>query len=62
MTSMNDVLPAIAGLFARVTGFDATGAKLFDPSLPSTVNTLKYMGPGYGYWIKMNQGSSITFP
>ncbi|MBN2373301.1 hypothetical protein JXL19_05915, partial [bacterium] len=49
-------LVSISGKYQRVTSFDTCdGAKLWDKDLPDFVNTLDYMGPKYGYWIKMNE-------
>jgi PKD repeat protein len=58
-------LASISGKYRRITSFDACkGAMIFDTTLPSFINTLRYMGPKYGYWIKVeNQGGGeLIFP
>jgi len=61
MTSIGDIWASIAGNYVRVTSFDGQGAHLWNPSLPVT-RTLRYLGPGYGYWIKMNAPGMLTYP
>jgi hypothetical protein len=51
--SIGAVWGAIAGKFDRLVMYDAAGAKLFVPALPAQFNTMKYIAPGYGYWIKV---------
>lgn len=53
-------LASISGKYLRVTGFDCGGAKLYDTSVPSYACTLKYLAPGYGYWVKMTQEGVLT--
>jgi len=59
--SLKDVLSSIQGKYSLVRNTDANGAQTFDPNVPAFFNTLKYMGPGYGYWIKMNVSEPIDF-
>jgi len=61
VSSISEVLSSINGYYTVVRGFDVTGAKTFDPLLPQ-FSTLHYFGPGYGYWIKMNQSASFRWP
>jgi len=32
-------------------------AKTIDSTVPARFHTLKFMGPGYGYWVKLNEGT-----
>jgi len=61
LASIGDIWGSIAGKYVRVTSFDGVGAHLWNPSLPQT-RTLRYLGPGYGYWIKMNAPGTLTYP
>ncbi len=61
LDSIGEIWGAIAGNYVRVTSFDGQGAHLWNPSLPQT-RTLRYLGPGYGYWIKMNAPRTLTYP
>lgn len=47
--------PNIAGDWQRIISFDENGAHLMDKDLPESINTLRYLSLGYGYWIKMNK-------
>ncbi len=58
---IGEIWSSIAGSYVRVTSFDGVGAHLWNPSLPQT-RTLKYLGPGYGYWIKMNAPATLSYP
>lgn len=57
--TMNEVLSSISGKYTLVRGFDQNGAQTYDPSLPDHLNTLKYLGGGYGIWIKMNEAAIL---
>jgi|GEM_PF-1746394 len=54
VASVGDAFPlkSVDGRYYRVIGSDATGAKFWNPALPS-ISTLAYLAPGYGYWVKM---------
>ena len=38
------------------------GGKLYDPALPSFINTLKVMAPGLGYWVKVEGATPLNYP
>ncbi len=60
---VNSMLDSIKGKYQRVSAFDTcNGGMLFDISVPLKVNTIHYMGPGYGYWIKMNEPGLLSYP
>jgi hypothetical protein len=61
LASIGDTWASIAGSYVRVTSFDGQGAHVWNPSLPG-FSTLKYIGPGYGYWIKAIVPVSLTYP
>jgi hypothetical protein len=52
-----DVFCSIADQYLIVRGFDETGAKSFNPLNP-LFSDMKYVGPGYGYWVKVNDGAT----
>lgn len=54
-------LDSIAGGFRAVLGFDAGGLSYY-PDLPPEMNTLQQMRPGLGYWVRMNQAGTLTYP
>ena len=41
-----------------MTGFD-NGAKVFDPNIPSFLNTLSKVTDGFGYWVRVNQADVL---
>ena len=53
--NIGDVFSSIDGQYSYVKGFDATGAKSYNLSPWSD---MQYVGPGYGYWIKVNEGET----
>jgi len=50
-----EFFPSIAEAYTYVRSFDQYGAKSFNLSPWSD---LKYVGPGYGYWIKVKEGAN----
>jgi len=59
--TMVDLWDAMQTAAVRFQSFDGTGAKILNPSLPQ-FSTLKYMGPGYGYWIKTVGSTGLKYP
>lgn len=59
--SISDELSSIIDSIELVRGFDADGAKTFDPDIPDNLNTLHSFEAGKGYWIKLNQDQLIDF-
>ncbi|HQT97074.1 MAG: hypothetical protein B7Z62_04530 [Deltaproteobacteria bacterium 37-65-8] len=59
VSPMGQVWTSIAGSYDRVVTSDVTGNHLYLPGLPSQI---KYLGPGYGYWIKMKNSAGLTYP
>ncbi|MCM8769925.1 MAG: chitobiase/beta-hexosaminidase C-terminal domain-containing protein, partial [Candidatus Omnitrophica bacterium] len=59
VNSISEVLTSIAGKYVMVRGFDAGGATTYDPSVNPVFNTLHYLAPGYGYWIKMSEPATL---
>ncbi|CAN2047822.1 exported hypothetical protein [Candidatus Magnetomoraceae bacterium gMMP-1] len=55
ISGIGDAFSSIDSKYSYVRGFDATGAKSYNLSPWSD---MKYVGPGYGYWIKVNAGES----
>jgi Tol biopolymer transport system component/formylglycine-generating enzyme required for sulfatase activity len=72
--SARHAVSSVQGRITQVTGFETTrlnpnpgsgpGAKLYSPSKPAFVSTMKYMVPGLGYWIKLAAGAvdSLVYP
>jgi bacillopeptidase F (M6 metalloprotease family) len=52
---------AIAGDYGIVWSFDAEGSHIFDPALPAGVNTMTYLGPGYGFWLRMKAPGDLSY-
>jgi len=50
-----DIFTSINGQYSYVRGFDETGAKSYNLT---PFSDMKYTGPGYGYWIKVNVGET----
>ncbi|CAN2050451.1 hypothetical protein GMMP1_950001 [Candidatus Magnetomoraceae bacterium gMMP-1] len=48
-----EAFSSIDGRYSYIRGFDETGAKSYNLSPWSD---MRYVGPGYGYWIKINSG------
>lgn len=64
-TMIERVFPCIIDKYRRIVSFDTcSGAMLYDVALPSFINTLYYIGPKYGYWIKIQDpaGARLCFP
>jgi len=60
-----DVFAALidAGNLVVVTGYGASGANFYDPSVPDFLNTLTSLDNGFGYWVKVNSAvSGFTYP
>jgi hypothetical protein len=56
VTSTATVMSSVANSITVVWGYDATTNtwQLYDPAMPSSLNTLTNMVPGEGYWIYAN--------
>ena len=61
INSLKEVFLSIDGKYSSVRNYDANGSTTFDPRVPSFVNDLHYIGPGYGYWIKINESSNFSY-
>ncbi|KPA12214.1 conserved hypothetical protein, secreted [Candidatus Magnetomorum sp. HK-1] len=53
MDSVADFFQSIDGKYSYIRGFDKDGAKTYNGTLFSD---MYYVGPGYGYWIKIKDG------
>jgi hypothetical protein len=58
--SRGALLPSVAGKYDVLRSFD-TVAHTYDPLLPPSVNDLDYVGPGYGYWLRMREGAPLSY-
>ena len=52
---MSEAFQSISGQYSYVRGMDASGAKSYNLT---DFSDMRYVGPGYGYWIKVNQGKN----
>jgi uncharacterized repeat protein (TIGR02543 family) len=55
------LLPDLIGRYDVMRSFDATGAHTLDPTLPDFLSDLDYVGPGYGYWLKMRMPTLLSY-
>ena len=55
--SIPDIFNSINGQFSHIRGFDEKGAKSYSINIPD-MGDLKYVGPGYAYWIKVTPDSN----
>ena len=61
VSSLPDIFSAIAGKYSAIIKHDMNGAGIFDPLLPEYLNSLNYVSPGYGYWIKMTEPAYLHY-
>ncbi|MEI6154381.1 MAG: hypothetical protein WCQ90_09880, partial [Deltaproteobacteria bacterium] len=59
LTDMGSVFTSITGKYSIIRSFD-TGFHTYDPLL-SGFNDLRYAGPGYGMWIRMNTVGTLSY-
>ena len=59
---VQDIVTSVASKLLQVRSFDEIGAHTYDPSISDIFNDLTYMGPGYGYWIKLNDAGILSYP
>ena len=57
-------LSSIAGKWDRLFGYDAFDSEdpweIFDPVVPAWANDLRMMQPGRGYWLLVNEATTLT--
>ncbi|MBI5017196.1 MAG: hypothetical protein HZB55_17155 [Deltaproteobacteria bacterium] len=58
---ISDILQSVVDKLIVVRSFDAGGAHSYNPTLPDYLSDLTYMGPGYGYWVKMNGTGELRY-
>lgn len=61
----DEVFKSIEGKYRRITSFNTCGGGMIhDTLLPPQINTLYYIGPKYGFWIKIQDpsGARLVFP
>ena len=61
VSDIGEVFNSIDGSYDIIRSFDADGGHTYDPALPM-FSDLHYVGPGYGYWIKMNEEGALCYP
>jgi len=60
--SINDALYSLDGNLQIAYTYDATPLVFVPPPADSTFNTLNQMEPCFGYWLKLNNASVLTYP
>jgi hypothetical protein len=61
VAEVQDLMPGIIGTYDVMRSFDGAGAHTYDPTLPAFLSDLPYVGPGYGYWLKMRQAAELSY-
>ena len=56
VTDIGKVFDSISTYFSIVHGFDSE-PRTYNPLLPTIASNMKYIAPGYGYWIKINDSA-----
>lgn len=59
--STRHALSQIMDNLTVVLGFDE-GGLAFDPGLPDFINSLTYMSPSFGYWVKLTGQDTLVYP
>jgi len=63
MDDLTHALASIDGDYDYVIGFDCEyGAQTYDPLRPPHLNDLVCLKPGSGYWVKMSDDATLTYP
>ncbi|MBI5017197.1 MAG: carboxypeptidase regulatory-like domain-containing protein [Deltaproteobacteria bacterium] len=58
---ISDILQSVADKLIVVRSFDAGGAHTYNPTLPDYLSDLTYLGPGYGYWVKVREAGTLGY-
>jgi len=61
LSGIGDAFSTIAGNYGVVRSFDARGSHIYDPLLTDNFNNLKYLGPGYGIWLRMKTRDDLSY-
>ncbi|KPA11405.1 hypothetical protein MHK_008387, partial [Candidatus Magnetomorum sp. HK-1] len=61
VTNLNDVVSSISNSYSIIRNYDINGAGTYDPLVPAFFNTLHYISPGYGYWIKLKEPKELNY-
>ena len=59
--TITEALQGIVGRYGAVMGFEGTALSYYADLGPSD-NTLRWMVPGYGYWISATQAITLQYP
>ena len=59
--TVTEALQGIAGKYGAVLGFEDTALSYY-PDLDPSYHTLRWMAPGYGYWISATQAITLQYP
>ena len=61
LSSLGEAFSTLAGNYGVVRSFDAGGSHTYDPLLADNFNNLRYVGPGYGIWIRMKTRDDLSY-
>ncbi|MBF0452634.1 MAG: IPT/TIG domain-containing protein [Candidatus Magnetomorum sp.] len=61
VSELNKVFDLIDGKYSNIRSFDINGGSVFFPDVPIFFNTLHYMAPGYGYFIKTTEDTEFAY-
>lgn len=59
--SLTHALSSIMDNVEIVLGFNG-GGLAWSPDIPNEFNTLQYLEPGFGYWVKLSQADTLVYP
>ncbi|MBF0450948.1 MAG: tandem-95 repeat protein [Candidatus Magnetomorum sp.] len=59
--AIKTIFNSLDGKFTIIRGFDRFGTTTYNPNLPPVLNNLKYISPGYGYWIKLSEPKTLHY-
>lgn len=63
-TRMDSLKHAFSGIMDQievVLGFE-NGGVAYSPYIPEEFNTLQVLKPGYGYWVKLKEATTLVYP
>jgi len=56
-----DVYPGLSPALTQVWSYDGNGDHTYQPGGPATPSPVTYVGPGYGYWLKVSTPQTLGF-
>lgn len=59
--SLTHALSSVMDNVEIVLGFNG-GGLAWSPDIPNEFNTLQYLEPGFGYWVKLSKADTLVYP